>query len=68
MIIKPTRVQVAMSEFINHHKKYKKLFSNNKEFVHQKVAQDPQFFTNLSKGQSPEYLFIACSDSRVSTD
>ena len=29
------------------------------------TEKDPDFFTRLSKQQSPEYLWIGCSDSRV---
>lgn len=44
---------------------YKKLIEGNKKFVEQKLVQDPEFFTNLAKGQQPDYLWIGCSDSRV---
>ena len=44
---------------------YKDLLSGNKRWVSEKLRQDPQFFTRLSKGQSPEVLWIGCSDSRV---
>lgn len=30
-----------------------------------KLFKDPDYFTNLSKGQKPDYLWIGCSDSRV---
>lgn len=41
------------------------LFKNNKEWAESITKEDPDFFTNLSKLQSPEYLWIGCSDSRV---
>jgi carbonic anhydrase len=44
---------------------YKKLIAGNKMFADNMTAQDPQYFEKLSKGQTPEYLWIGCSDSRV---
>ncbi|MEO7522545.1 MAG: carbonate dehydratase [Ferruginibacter sp.] len=44
---------------------YKKLLSNNKEWVAEQIKNDPMYFEDLAKGQSPEYLWIGCSDSRV---
>ena len=41
------------------------ILDNNKEWVAAKNAQDPNFFHNLANGQTPRYLFIGCSDSRV---
>ena len=41
------------------------ILDNNKEWVATKNAQDPNFFNNLANGQTPRYLFIGCSDSRV---
>ncbi|TGE29280.1 carbonic anhydrase [Hymenobacter metallicola] len=41
------------------------ILSNNRKWVEEKKAADPEFFHNLSKGQKPRYLFIGCSDSRV---
>ncbi len=44
---------------------YDKLIANNAEWVAKRVSEDPEYFTKLAKGQSPEVLWIGCSDSRV---
>jgi carbonic anhydrase len=41
------------------------LFDNNRAWADRIRQQDPEFFSKLSKQQSPEYLWIGCSDSRV---
>lgn len=41
------------------------LFRNNREWAKRITEQDPEFFAKLSKQQSPRYLWIGCSDSRV---
>ncbi|MEY4812192.1 MAG: hypothetical protein RLZZ462_1065 [Bacteroidota bacterium] len=46
-------------------KSYQRLIKNNKTWVAEQLQLDPNFFENLSKGQTPEYLWIGCSDSRV---
>lgn len=46
----------------------KKIFSNNKNWVQEKLNLDPSYFQNLSKGQTPEVLYIGCSDSRVTAE
>ena len=46
-------------------KSYQKLIQGNKLYAETKKFQDPKYFENLSKGQTPEYLWIGCSDSRV---
>ncbi|MBB4267524.1 carbonate dehydratase [Roseospira visakhapatnamensis] len=42
-----------------------RLFQNNAVWVDQKTAGDPDFFNRLVNQQSPEFLWIGCSDSRV---
>ncbi|HEX7028852.1 MAG TPA: carbonate dehydratase [Gammaproteobacteria bacterium] len=42
-----------------------KLLKNNREWAEDIKRQDPEFFEKLSRQQSPEYLWIGCSDSRV---
>jgi len=44
------------------------IFKNNKNWVAEKLKVDPEYFTNLSKGQHPEFLYIGCSDSRVTAE
>jgi carbonic anhydrase len=48
--------------------KIEQIFANNKTWVAQKLAVSPAYFENLSKGQSPEFLYIGCSDSRVTAE
>jgi carbonic anhydrase len=43
----------------------KGLFDNNRTWAASVNARDPHFFETLSKQQSPRYLWIGCSDSRV---
>lgn len=43
----------------------KELFDNNITWAKKIEEADPDFFKTLSKQQSPEYLWIGCSDSRV---
>lgn len=41
------------------------LLEKNKNWAEKIKQEDPHFFTKLAKQQSPEYLWIGCSDSRV---
>jgi len=41
------------------------LFDNNKKWAEKITKEDPGFFQSLSEQQSPKYLWIGCSDSRV---
>lgn len=43
----------------------KQLFENNKTWAARVRQQDPEFFQKLSQQQTPGYLWIGCSDSRV---
>lgn len=44
---------------------FQKLLDDNKLWAEKQVELDPDFFTRLESLQSPEYLWIGCSDSRV---
>ena len=41
------------------------LLDNNRRWAQKVTARDPQFFSSLVAQQSPRYLWIGCSDSRV---
>ncbi len=47
------------------HENYLKLLQNNKNWVSTVNKYDPEFFQRLSVRQSPKFLWIGCSDSRV---
>jgi carbonic anhydrase len=47
---------------------FEQIIKNNEAWVAEKLALDPHFFENLSKGQAPDTLYIGCSDSRVTAE
>ncbi len=49
-------------------KAYEKLLTENKAWANEQVRTDPEFFTRLSDLQTPDFLWIGCSDSRVPAD
>ena len=46
-------------------KSYKELLKENQEWAAEKISKDPDYFERLSHLQTPEFLWIGCSDSRV---
>ncbi len=44
---------------------YEQIFEQNEKWVVEKTATDPDFFQRLAINQTPDYLFIGCSDSRA---
>ena len=47
---------------------YEKLLLQNKAWAEEIKGDDPEYFERLSKLQTPEFLWIGCSDSRVPAD
>lgn len=47
---------------------YEKLLLQNKAWAAEIKGDDPEYFERLSKLQTPEFLWIGCSDSRVPAD
>lgn len=45
-----------------------RIFKNNQDWVKRKLDVEPEYFSDLSKGQTPDILYIGCSDSRVSAE
>ena len=45
-----------------------KIFKNNQDWVQKQLNIDSSYFENLSEGQSPDILYIGCSDSRVTAE
>jgi carbonic anhydrase len=44
------------------------VFKNNEKWIAEKLSSDQNYFENLASGQSPEFLYIGCSDSRVTAE
>jgi len=49
-------------------KPFEKILLDNKEWAKEQVEKDPDYFKRLVEIQSPEMLWIGCSDSRVPAD
>ena len=47
-------------------KQHEQLLLENKAWSQEMRQRNPQFFEKMAKGQKPEFLWIGCSDSRVS--
>jgi carbonic anhydrase len=45
---------------------YDEIFEKNRNWAKTKLQEDPEYFSKLAEEQRPEYLYIGCSDSRVS--
>ncbi|HEX3560663.1 MAG TPA: carbonate dehydratase [Pyrinomonadaceae bacterium] len=46
-------------------RKLKSLFENNRAWAEEIRSREPEFFRQLARQQSPQYLWVGCSDSRV---
>lgn len=44
------------------------IFENNRKWLNEKKRSNPDFFKHLAEGQHPDFLFIGCSDSRVTAE
>src|SRR5678809_878573 len=47
---------------------YQKLLQDNKAWAEEMVQNNPEYFKRLAQLQTPEFLWIGCSDSRVPAD
>jgi len=47
---------------------YEQIFENNRQWVASNEASGPDFLKRLASDQRPEYLYIGCSDSRVTAE
>lgn len=54
-----------MTDTKNHAQSYLRLIEGNRHFSLSRQIGDPEYFKRLSLGQTPDYLWIGCSDSRV---
>lgn len=45
-----------------------KVFENNDKWIKKQLSTSKDYFEDLGKGQTPELLYIGCSDSRVTAE
>lgn len=46
----------------------REIFAHNERWIQERLQEDPKYFVKLSRRQVPQYLFIGCSDSRISSE
>jgi carbonic anhydrase len=64
-ILKAATERVASGVLPSRGSGVEKLLQNNRNWAENVKKIDPEYFTQLSKQQTPQYLWIGCSDSRV---
>src|SRR5690349_5455279 len=47
---------------------YDEIFENNRKWIAEKTNSNADFFKKLAENQNPDYLYIGCSDSRVTAE
>lgn len=47
---------------------FNRIFENNERWIAEKLSINPDYFRELARGQHPEFLYIGCSDSRVTAE
>ncbi len=47
---------------------FNKIFENNEKWIASKLSINTNYFDQLAKGQAPAFLYIGCSDSRVTAE
>ena len=47
---------------------YEQLFENNQKWLKGRLETHPDFFEKIAQDQNPDFLYIGCSDSRVTAE
>lgn len=62
---KSMRMPGALSVDLSKDTKLDAIFAGNADWIKERTDDDPDYFTRFAKGQTPQILWIGCSDSRV---
>ncbi len=52
----------------NQQMNFTEITKNNEKWISEKLAINPNYFQELASGQEPHFLYIGCSDSRVTAE
>jgi len=61
-----TKSQIINDTILSEPDDFQAIFENNRKFYETKTKEDPFYFEKLFAAQAPKYLYIGCSDARVS--